>query len=115
MHQRCKHSYFASGCSDFQSCIIARAPKESHCESCACIFVLVQSPVAFEGEFKVKLLFFFFILVKLRQLKGKCRLYTALRSGSTGQAGRIHMGSTGTLFPLQHIFQGSSNHSFAVL
>lgn len=60
MHQSCKHAYLASRCSDFKSCGIARAPKESQCNSRVYIFVLVQSPVAFEGELKAKLVFFLF-------------------------------------------------------
>lgn len=63
----------------------------------------------------LKLSFFlFFFLVKLSQLKGKYRLCAALRSGSARRAGRIYTGSTGTLFPFQHLLQSSSNHSFAV-
>ena len=101
MHQRCKHIHLASKRSDSKSCVIARAPKERQCESCACIFVLVRSPVTFEGEFKAKLFCFFFT----EAIKGKVQVACCFQSGSTWQAGRIRTGqhwcfvSTPVYFP----------------
>lgn len=114
MHQSCKHAYLASRCSDFKSCGIARAPKESQCNSRVYIFVLVQSPVAFEGELKAKLVFFLFFF-SLRQLKGKYKLHAALRLVARGEQVGYPWGSNGTLYTCQYISQSSSNHNFAVL
>lgn len=107
MYQMCKQVYLASRCSDFKSHVIARAPKESQCEPCACIFVLVQSPVDFEGEFKAKLFCWGFFT---EAFKGKGRK----KKKKKKQVG-YPLGSSGTLYPLQCVFQRSYNHSFAVL
>lgn len=102
MYQMCKQVYLASRCSDFKSHVIARAPKESQCESCACIFVLVQSPVAFEGEFKAKLFCWGFFT---EAFKGKLQVVCCFQNGSTPGAGRIPTGqlwyfvSTPVCFP----------------
>lgn len=79
----------------------------------ACVLVLVQSPVAPEGELKAKPIWICSVLAEA--IKGKVQAAAVSGVGSMWHTVGYTLGGTGAVCPLQGISQSSSNHRFTVL
>lgn len=79
----------------------------------ACVLVLVQSPVASDGELKAKPIWVCLVLAEA--IKGKVQVAAISGVGSIWHTAGYLPGGSGAVCPHQCISQSSSDHKFAVL
>lgn len=79
----------------------------------ACVLVLVQGPVAPEGELKAKPIWVCLVLAEA--IKGKVQVAAVSGAGSMWHTVGCTLGGTGAVCPLQCISQSSCNQRFTVL